>query len=231
MLNFTTTITTGLSCWRGWLLIPHLSRAWTDPLAKQPRGLHGREHSAKWHKVLQAAVPGQVPAQRHTNPPTSLHSSHTAGTWLEAATVISTLRDLPFPHTALTEIQHDEMTALLVPDKLSFKRTLCKRNPQMNQPFLSQLLVITSLFDSSALRASLTACEQGPGEYNYEWEHHKENNHKSLQLIPMLHSPGTKHLQTQKIPKLHCQAARTRPSWERRIASCGIWSHQTHLCL
>lgn len=79
---------------------------------------------------------------------------------LEAATVIITLRDLPFPHTALTEIQHDEMTALLVPDKLSFKRILCKKNPQMNLPFLSQLLVITSLFDSPALRASLIACEQ-----------------------------------------------------------------------
>lgn len=111
---------------------------------------------------------GQVPAQRQTNPPTSLHSSHTSGTWLEAATVITTPRDLPFPHTALTEIQHDEMTVLLVPDKPSFKRILCKKNPQMNLPLLSQLLVKTSLFNSSALRASLTACEQGPGEYNGE---------------------------------------------------------------
>lgn len=130
---------------------------------------------------------------------------------LEAATVISTLRDLPFPHAALTEIQHDEMTVLLVPDKQSFKGILCKKDPQMNLPFLRQLLVITSLFDSSALRASLTACEQRPGEYSYEWEHHKENYHKHLQLIPMLHSPGTEHLQSQKTPKLHCQAARTRP--------------------
>lgn len=87
---------------------------------------------------------------------------------LEAATVISTLRDLPFPHAALTEIQHDEMTVLLVHDKQSFKGILRKKDPQMNLPFLSQLLVITSLFDSPALRASLTACEQGPGEYSYE---------------------------------------------------------------
>lgn len=120
---------------------------------------------------------------------------------MEAATVITTLRDLPFPHTALTEIQHDEMTVLLVPDKLSFKQILRKKNPQMNLPLLSQLLVKTSLFDSSALRASLTACEQGPGEYNGEWEHHKENNHECLQLIPMLHSLGTKHLQPRKTPR------------------------------
>lgn len=70
--------------------------------------------------------------------------------WLEAATVITTFRDLPFHHTALTETQHDEMTVLLVPDKLSFKRILYKKNLQMNLPFLSQLLVITSLLDSSA---------------------------------------------------------------------------------
>lgn len=153
-------------------------------------------------------MPGQVPAQRQRNPPTSLHSLHTSCTGLEAAAVITALRALPFPHTALTEIQHDEMTVLLVPDKLSFKRIHCKKNPQMNLPFLSQLLVITSLFDSSALRASLTAREQGLGEYSYEWEHHKENNHKHLELIPTLHSPGTEHLQSQKTPKLHCQATR-----------------------
>lgn len=177
-------------------------------MAKQPRGLHGSEHTqpsgTRCTKLL-----CQVRCQHRDREILLLHSSHTSGTGLEAATVIITLRDLPFPHTALTEIQHDEMTALLVPDKLSFKRILCKKNPQMNLPFLSQLLVITSLFDSPALRASLTACEQVLGEQSYEREHHKENNHKHLQLIAMLHSPCIKHLQSQKTPKLHCQAART----------------------
>lgn len=50
-----------------------------------------------------------------------LYSSHNSGSWLEAATVTATFRDLPFYHTALREIQRVKMTVLLVPDKLPFK--------------------------------------------------------------------------------------------------------------
>lgn len=60
-------------------------------------------------------------AQTQADPATSLYSSNASGMWLEAATVITTLRDLPFYAMALTEIQHDKMTLLLAPDKLSFK--------------------------------------------------------------------------------------------------------------
>lgn len=56
-----------------------------------------------------------------TSPTASLSSSDASGMWLEAATVTVTFRDLPFYHKALTEIHHDKMTVLLIPDKLSFK--------------------------------------------------------------------------------------------------------------
>lgn len=155
-----------------------ISLAWRDSMAKAAKGTPWQwTRSSEWEEARQPAL---RQAQAQASPATSLYSSDTSGMRLEAATVITTFRDLPFYHMALTEIQHDEMTVLLVPDKLFFKRILYKKNPQMNLPFLSQLLVITSLLDSSAWRASLTYCEQGPGEYNYEWEHHKENNHKRL---------------------------------------------------
>lgn len=155
-----------------------ISLAWRNSTAKAAKGPPWQWTClSERDKVHQPAL---WQAQIQTNPATSLYSSDTSGTLLEAATVITTFRDLPFYHMALTEIQHDEMTVLLVPYKLSFKWILYKKNPQMNLPFLSQLLVTTSLLDSSARRASLTDCEQGPGEYNYEWAHHKENNHKRL---------------------------------------------------
>lgn len=153
-----------------WLLVHLLST----------QRLKSKGTAANTSSERDAVQPAPCQAQPRTTPAASLYSSDTSGTWLEAATVITTFRDLPFHHTALTEIQHDEMTVPLVPDKLFFKRILYKKNLQMNLPFLSQLLVITSLLDSSAWRASLTYCEQGPGEYNYEQEHHKENNDKRL---------------------------------------------------
>jgi len=64
----------------------------------------------------------------------------------------------------------------------------------MKLPFLSQLLVITGLPDSSTWRAYLTYCEQGPGEYNDDWEHHKVNNEERFQLTPALHSLATEYL-------------------------------------
>lgn len=152
--------------------------------------VHVGHQSVLWQAQAWAVI--------QTSPTASLYSSDASGLWLGAATVTATFRALPFYHMALTEIHHDKMTVLLVPDKLSFKWVLSKKDPQTKLPFLSQLLVITGLLDSSAWRAPLTYCEQGPGEYNYEREHHKVNNHKCFSLIPALHSQATKYLQLQK---------------------------------
>lgn len=188
---------------------------WQQTCSPEQDEVHVGHQSVLWRAQAWAVI--------QTSPTASLCSSDASGLWLEAATVTATFRALPFYHTALTEIHHDKMTVLLVPDKLPVKWVLSKKDPQTKLLFLSQLLVITGLLDSSAWRASLTYCEQGPGEYNYEREHHKVNNHKCFSLIPALPSRATKYLQLQKTPKAHCQAARRRPSRDRKTASSNIY--------